>query len=69
MVWRDKGQPVVELDTLRQCLEHSVRGGLRSGGLAFSIRALVNLVLALLRIGNVPKYVPSFSLRAAFRNR
>ncbi|TEB23706.1 hypothetical protein FA13DRAFT_1797750 [Coprinellus micaceus] len=55
MVWRDKGQPVVELDTLRQCLEHSVKGGLRSGGLAFSIRALVNLVLALLRIGNVPK--------------
>lgn len=68
MVWRDKGQPVVELDTLRQCLEHSVRGGLRSGGLAFSIRALVNLVLALLRIGNVPKCVYPLPLLLSVAN-
>ncbi len=29
MVWRDKGQPVVELDTFKQCLTHALSGGLR----------------------------------------
>lgn len=29
MVWRDKGQPVVELDTLEQCLSHAISGGFR----------------------------------------
>jgi hypothetical protein len=29
MVWRDRGQPVVQLDTLRACLEHAATGGLR----------------------------------------
>jgi hypothetical protein len=29
MVWRDKGQPVVEIDTLEQCLMHALSGGLR----------------------------------------
>ena len=29
MVWRDRGQPVVELDSLRDCLEHAASGGLR----------------------------------------
>ena len=29
MVWRDRGQPVVELDSLRACLEHAATGGLR----------------------------------------
>jgi hypothetical protein len=28
MVWRDRGEPVVELDTLRACLEHAASGGL-----------------------------------------
>jgi len=28
MVWRDKGQPVVELQDLWKCLEHAGRGGL-----------------------------------------
>lgn len=28
MVWRDRGQPVVELDTLEACLEHALTGGL-----------------------------------------
>lgn len=30
VVWRDKGEPVVEIETLRKCLEHAVRGGLRT---------------------------------------
>lgn len=29
MVWRDKGQPVVELDTLQQCLTHAMSGAFR----------------------------------------
>jgi hypothetical protein len=28
MVWRDRGEPVVELDTLRACFEHAAVGGL-----------------------------------------
>ena len=35
MVWRDKGQPVVELDTFKRCLTHALSGGLRE---AFSCR-------------------------------
>ncbi|KAJ3504032.1 hypothetical protein NLJ89_g8152 [Agrocybe chaxingu] len=55
MVWRDKGQPVVELDTLEACLAHAMSGGFRAATLAFNIRASVNLVLALIRIPRVPK--------------
>ncbi|XP_006456923.1 hypothetical protein AGABI2DRAFT_212139 [Agaricus bisporus var. bisporus H97] len=55
VVWRDRGQPVVELETLRECFEHAARGGFRSGSLAFGIRACVNLILALLRINRVPR--------------
>lgn len=29
MVWRDRGQPVVDLKDLRACLEHAGRGGIR----------------------------------------
>ena len=29
MVWRDRGEPVVELESLRACLEHAASGGLR----------------------------------------
>jgi hypothetical protein len=28
MVWRDKGQPVVQLDSLEACLAHAMNGGL-----------------------------------------
>lgn len=55
MVWRDKGQPVVVVETLEACLEHALTGGLRSATLAFNMRACLNLVLALLRIHRVPR--------------
>ena len=29
IVWRDRGEPAVELSTIRQCLEHALRGGSR----------------------------------------
>jgi hypothetical protein len=29
VIWRDRGEPVVELETLRKCLEHAARGGFR----------------------------------------
>ncbi|KAJ6588609.1 hypothetical protein B0H19DRAFT_1100265 [Mycena capillaripes] len=55
IVWRDRGQPVVELPTLKDCLEHAGTGAFRSATLAFNIRASLNLVLALLRIHKVPR--------------
>ncbi|KAF7360590.1 WD-REPEATS-REGION domain-containing protein [Mycena venus] len=55
IVWRDRGQPVVELPTLKDCLEHAATGALRSATLAFNIRASLNLVLALIRIHKVPR--------------
>ncbi|KAJ7104424.1 hypothetical protein B0H15DRAFT_896901 [Mycena belliarum] len=55
IVWRDRGQPVVDLPTLRDCLEHAVTGAFRSATLAFNIRASLNLVLALIRIHKVPR--------------
>jgi hypothetical protein len=30
MVWRDRGQPAVELQDLWECIEHGARGGLRA---------------------------------------
>jgi hypothetical protein len=27
MVWRDRGQPVVQMDTLEECLRHAMAGG------------------------------------------
>ncbi|KAG2013120.1 integral membrane protein [Coprinopsis cinerea AmutBmut pab1-1] len=67
IVWRDRGQPVQDLETLQKCVEHAAKGGLRSASLAFSIRALVNLVLALIRIGRVPRdYRPTVIRHALF---
>lgn len=28
MVWRDRGEPAVEVEDLWECLEHGTRGGL-----------------------------------------
>ncbi|KAJ7785369.1 hypothetical protein DFH07DRAFT_8600 [Mycena maculata] len=55
IIWRDRGQPVVDLRTLRECLEHAGRGGLRSAMLAFNIRASFNLVLTLIKMRRVPR--------------
>ncbi|TFK61036.1 hypothetical protein BDN72DRAFT_485408 [Pluteus cervinus] len=65
MVWRDRGQPVVELDSIKACFNHAALGGFRSGSLAFSIRALVNLVLVLIRIRRTPKDIRIRVLRQA----
>ena len=29
VVWRDRGEQTVELQTVRECLEHAARGGIR----------------------------------------
>ncbi|KAJ7126249.1 hypothetical protein C8R44DRAFT_122869 [Mycena epipterygia] len=55
ILWRDKGQPVVDLPTLRDCLEHAGTGGFRSAALAFDIRASFNLFLGLIRMRNIPR--------------
>ncbi len=28
MVWRDRGEPAIEVDGLMECVEHATRGGL-----------------------------------------
>ncbi|KAL1746259.1 hypothetical protein HDZ31DRAFT_81373 [Schizophyllum fasciatum] len=53
MVWRDRGEPVVELYTLQDCIKHAAMGGFRSGALAFTLRALINMAVALVRIRKV----------------
>ncbi|KAJ6595549.1 hypothetical protein DFH09DRAFT_906010 [Mycena vulgaris] len=55
ILWRDKGQPVADLTTLKACLQHAGIGGLRSATLAFNIRASFNLFLALIKIRKVPR--------------
>ncbi|KIK43512.1 hypothetical protein CY34DRAFT_803768 [Suillus luteus UH-Slu-Lm8-n1] len=55
IVWRERGEPAVELKDLWECMEHAGRGGLRAAAIAFALRASVNLVLATIRIGKVPK--------------
>ncbi|TFK46974.1 hypothetical protein OE88DRAFT_1637361 [Heliocybe sulcata] len=55
MVWRDRGEPVAEVEDLWECLEHAGRGGLRAGALAFNIRVGVNLFLLLFRLRRVKR--------------
>ncbi|KAI0711032.1 hypothetical protein C8T65DRAFT_647898 [Cerioporus squamosus] len=55
VVWRDRGEPPVEIHDFRECFEHACRGGLRSGTLAFAIRSGVNFILLLTRIKRIPK--------------
>ncbi|KAG1794654.1 uncharacterized protein HD556DRAFT_1236496 [Suillus plorans] len=55
IVWRERGEPAVELEDLWECMEHAGRGGLRAATIAFALRASVNLVLATIRMGKVPK--------------
>ncbi|KDQ63978.1 hypothetical protein JAAARDRAFT_27652 [Jaapia argillacea MUCL 33604] len=65
MVWRDRGEPVVELGDLWECLEHAGRGGLRAGTLAFNIRAGVNLFLLVFRFRKLAKNERIAALRHA----
>jgi len=38
MVWRDRGEPAVEVHDLWECLEHGVRGGLRTSQLLSDLK-------------------------------
>ncbi|KAI5121195.1 hypothetical protein M0805_005996 [Coniferiporia weirii] len=55
MVWRDRGEPAVELHTLRECFEHAARGGLRAGSLGFTLRSGFNIFVLLFRIWKTPR--------------
>ncbi|KAF7301198.1 hypothetical protein MIND_00684500 [Mycena indigotica] len=55
VLWRDKGEPIIYLSTLRQCLDHAVAGTARSATLGFTIRASFNLLLALIKARRIPK--------------
>jgi hypothetical protein len=35
-IWRQNGEPVAELNTVKECLEHAILGGMRE--FSFSIR-------------------------------
>lgn len=39
LVWRDRGEPAVEVHDLWECLEHGFRGGLRASMRHFWFRA------------------------------
>ncbi|KAK7445079.1 hypothetical protein VKT23_014941 [Stygiomarasmius scandens] len=56
MVWRDRGEPVVELEDLEECVRWAIKGGFRAASLAFGIRACFNLVLALFRLRSLPRH-------------
>ncbi|KAH9919707.1 uncharacterized protein B0H18DRAFT_1096075 [Fomitopsis serialis] len=67
IVWRDRGEKPVELHDLWECAEHAGRGGIRAGGLAFAIRAGVNLILLMTRIKRIPaQYRLTLIRHAAF---
>ncbi|KAH7887306.1 hypothetical protein F5I97DRAFT_1925753 [Phlebopus sp. FC_14] len=55
IVWRDRGELAVEVHDLWECVEHAGRGAMRAGAIAFTLRASLNLVLAAIRFGQVPK--------------
>ncbi|KAF8506075.1 hypothetical protein F5888DRAFT_1840039 [Russula emetica] len=55
MVWRDRGEPAIDIHDIHECLVHGARGALRAGTIAFAIRSGVNLVLLLARIKSLSK--------------
>ncbi|KAI0298844.1 hypothetical protein BC826DRAFT_85166 [Russula brevipes] len=55
IVWRDRGEPAVDVHDIHKCLVHGASGGLRAGAIAFAIRSGVNVVLLLARLKNLPK--------------
>ncbi|KAL5487505.1 hypothetical protein ACEPAI_5613 [Sanghuangporus weigelae] len=55
MVWRDRGEPAIELHTLMECLEHAGRGGIRAGTLGFALRSGFNIFVLLFRISRMPR--------------
>ncbi|PVF95509.1 hypothetical protein CPB86DRAFT_711129 [Serendipita vermifera] len=55
MVWRDRGEPATELDSVEECFEHALRGGARAAGLGFGIRSGVNIFLLIFKVFRTPK--------------
>ncbi|KAH9998269.1 hypothetical protein BJV77DRAFT_940610 [Russula vinacea] len=58
IIWRDRGEPAVDIHDIYECLVHGARGALRAGTIAFAIRSGVNLVLLLARIKNLSNVSP-----------
>ncbi|KAL4081300.1 hypothetical protein V8B97DRAFT_1921726 [Scleroderma yunnanense] len=69
IIWRDRGEPVAEVEDIWECIEHAGRGGMRAGALAFTLRASVNIVLAMLRFGKVPREMRFALIRNAIFGR
>jgi len=47
IVWRDKGEPVAELGTVKQCLEHAGLGGVRTSNFSFNFLRCTDAAKAL----------------------
>ncbi|KAH8118868.1 hypothetical protein DFH11DRAFT_704915 [Phellopilus nigrolimitatus] len=69
MVWRDRGEPAVELSTLSECAEHAARGGLRAGTLGFTLRSGFNVFVLLFRIWKMPRHFRFSLIRHALLGR
>jgi hypothetical protein len=52
MVWRDKGQPVVEMETLQECFTHAMSGGFSGFYLQF-MSAFISYFMSM-----IPKDLP-----------
>jgi len=55
IIWRDRGDPVVHLESLQEVLKHASQGAIRAGTLGFGIRAGVNVFLALFQALRRPR--------------
>ncbi|KZS87541.1 hypothetical protein SISNIDRAFT_491000 [Sistotremastrum niveocremeum HHB9708] len=66
IIWRDRGDPVVEVTNLEECLDHALKGGIRAGTLGFGIRGGVNLFILLFRIVRTRQLKFSLVLHAVF---
>ncbi|KAF7984719.1 hypothetical protein HWV62_11642 [Athelia sp. TMB] len=66
ILWRDKGEPAVELLDAWDVAAHAGRGALRAATLGYAIRASVSLVLALMRLRRVKRAHRLALVRRAF---
>jgi len=55
IIWRDRGDPIVHVDSLQEVFKHAAQGGTRAATLGFGIRAGVNVFLALFQAIRRPR--------------
>lgn len=74
MVWRDRGEPAVEVGDLWECLEHGTRGGLSAFSFLLSVRFLWRFVDGYVQVGAatlafaIRSWINFFILMARIKN-